>query len=102
MLQYGISIRDAVRGEIKKAFEDGYLQTVYADTDSVKENNMIKDFIVVHDDSEDGAVMIIRKSAIVAVTNEHFGDETYCNIRTENTVFRVTEPYAEVVKRLFE
>lgn len=67
-----------------------------------KENNMVKDFIVVHDDSEDGAVMIIRKSAIVAVTNEKFGGETYCNIRTENTVFRVTETYAEVVKRIFE
>ena len=67
-----------------------------------KESNMVKDFIVVHDDSEDGAVMIIRKSAIVAVTNEHFGGYSYCNIRTENTLFRVTESYAEVVKRLFE
>ena len=67
-----------------------------------KENNMNKDFIVVHDDSEDGDVMIIRKSAIIVVTNEQFGGERYCNIRTENAVFRVEESYAEVVKRLFE
>ncbi len=80
-----------------------YPNLEWAKTHSIqKESSMIKDFIVVHDDSEDGAVMIIRKSAIVAVTNEHFGNETYCNIRTENTVFRVTESYAEVVKRLFE
>ena len=84
------------------------LKSLYPDWEMVKgfykqkENNMRKEFIVVHDDSEDGAVMIIRKSAIIAVTNEHFGGEKYCNIRTENTLFRVTEPYAEVVKRLFE
>ena len=67
-----------------------------------KENGMIKDFIVVHDDNEDGSVMIIRKSAIESVYNGYFGEEAYCNISTNGHVFRVRESYAEVVKRLFE
>ena len=68
-----------------------------------KENNMAKDFIVLHDDTcDDGSIMIVRKSAIIAVSKEKIVDDIYCFVRTENCKFRVTETYAEVVKRLFE
>ena len=90
--------------DLKLHLNSLYEQLVYADTDSIytKENNMRKEFIVLHDDCEDGAVFILRKSAIVSVSKEMFGGETFCYVRTENVSFRVTESYAEVVKRLFE
>ena len=68
-----------------------------------KENNMRKEFIVLHDDTcDDGSIMIVRKSAIIAVSKEKIVDDIYCFVRTENCKFRVTESYSEVVKRLFE
>lgn len=107
-VETGININDLIREQCKEYYKTHlnslYGQAIYADTDSIytKENNMRKEFIVLHDDTADGSTMIVRKSAIISVSNETFGANTYCVVRTENCTFRVIESYAEVVKRLFE
>ena len=58
--------------DLKLHLNSLYGQMVYADTDSIytKENNMRKEFIVLHDDTSDGSTMIVRKSAIITVSSE--------------------------------
>ena len=97
-------IKEQYKEYLKTHWNSLYGQAIYVDTDSIytKENSMRKEFIVLHEEELEGSTMIVRKSAIISVSTEKFGADTFCYVRTENCSFRVTESYAEVVKRLFE
>ena len=99
----GIKVINPLTDEQKRYIAKCFLNAQYGTMiTNYKENSMRKEFIVLHEEELEGSTMIVRKSAIISVSTEKFGADTFCYVRTENCSFRVTESYAEVVKRLFE
>ena len=66
-----------------------------------KENNMRRDYIVVH--ARDNQPCVVRKDAITVVDKIEGRDGEECRIWINSgDVFVVIEAYADIVKRLFE
>lgn len=105
---YDSKLTDDQLLEVWRAFSKCYLNSfygtmVYADTDSIykKENNMKREFIVVHDSCNQP--IIIRKDSIVVVDKMKGRDGVECRVwLTTGDCFMVRETYSEIVKRLFE